>query len=379
MRIELTPEQINHQASFRDFVCNNIIPIADQIEIKEHIPHNFILKLAREGYFGAALSGEYGGTHLDMISFGLLHEELGKASASVRSLVMLQNMISYTIFRWGTKAQKTHWLPRIVSGEIIAAFALTEPDIGSDAKHIETKITQSADCYIINGQKKWITLGQIADIFLVFGQMDGLSCAILVDKDVPGLKRIPIRGLSGLKASMLAEIHFNDCRILKENLIGNPGFGFGPIAQSALDLGRYCVAWGCVGIAQACLEASLSYVKKRKQFGAYLKEHQLIKQMITDMIVNVEAMRLLCYKAGYLKDQQDPDAIQETLIAKYFASTMTLGIADNAVQIHGAEGCLDHHPVQRCLRDAKIMEIIEGTTQIHQLKIADMATQGDKD
>jgi len=239
-------------------------------------------------------------------------------------------------------------------------------------------MTQSTDCYIINGQKKWITLGQIADSFIVFGQMDGLSCAILVDKDVPGLKRIPIRGLSGLKASMLAEIHLNDCRIPKKNLIGNPGFGFDLIAQSALDLGRYCVAWGCVGIAQACLEASLSYVKKRKQFGAYLKEHQLIKQMITDMIVNVEAMRLLCYKAGYLKDQQDPNAIHETLIAKYFASTMTLGIADNAVQIHGAEGCLDQHPMQRCLRDAKIMEIIEGTTQIHQLKIADMATQGDE-
>lgn len=179
----------------------------------------------------------------------------------------------------------------------------------------------------------------------------------------------------GVRGSMLAELHLDDCRISQENLVCRQGFGFSHVASSALDYGRYSVAWGCVGIAQACLEACLQYTSQRKQFELYLKEHPLIRQMITEMIVNVKAARLLCYQAGCLKDVGDPKSIMETSIAKYFASTMATKVANNAVQIHGANGCSSEYSVQRYLRDAKIMEIIEGSTQMQQLTIAEYGYQ----
>jgi glutaryl-CoA dehydrogenase (non-decarboxylating) len=179
----------------------------------------------------------------------------------------------------------------------------------------------------------------------------------------------------GVRASMLAELHMEDCRVPKENLLGRVGFGFSHVASSALDYGRYSVAWGCVGIAQACLEACLRYTDERQQFGAYLKDHQLIQQMITDMITNVKAARLLCYQAGFLKEAGDPRAVMETSIAKYFASKAAVQASSAAVQIHGANGCSSAYPVQRYLRDAKIMEIIEGSTQIQQITIARYAEQ----
>ena len=174
----------------------------------------------------------------------------------------------------------------------------------------------------------------------------------------------------GTRASMLAELYLNDCHIPKENLVGGRGFGLATVATSALDIGRYSVACGCVGIAQACLEASLHYTSERKQFGSYLKDHQLIQRMITEMITNVKAARLLCYQAGYLKEIGDPNTIMETWVAKYFASTIAVKAANDAVQIHGANGCSNDYPVQRYLRDAKIMEIIEGSTQLQQMTIA---------
>jgi alkylation response protein AidB-like acyl-CoA dehydrogenase len=174
----------------------------------------------------------------------------------------------------------------------------------------------------------------------------------------------------GVRASMLAELHFDGCRIPADRLVGRVGFGVSHVGFSALDLGRYSVAWGCVGIAQACLDASMCYTRRRTQFGAYLKEHQLIRRMITDMITNVKAARLLCFQAGHLRDAGDPRAVIETLIAKYFASTAATRAADDTVQIHGGNGCSSDYPVQRYFRDAKIMEIIEGSTQIQQLTIA---------
>lgn len=179
----------------------------------------------------------------------------------------------------------------------------------------------------------------------------------------------------GVRGSMLAELHLNNCQIPQENLVCRQGFGFSHVASSALDLGRYSVACGCVGIAQACLEACIEYTSKRKQFDVYLKEHQLIRQMITEAIANIKAARLLCYQAGYLKDIGDPNSIMETSIAKYFASMIATKVANDAVQIHGGNGCSSEYPVQRYLRDAKIMEIIEGSTQIHEITIAEYGYQ----
>jgi hypothetical protein len=185
----------------------------------------------------------------------------------------------------------------------------------------------------------------------------------------------PIHGMLGFRASMLAELHLDDCEIPEGNLVGGVGFGFFPVTLSALSVGRYSVAWGCVGLAQACLEACIHYTSTRKQFGVYLREHQLVQQMIADMIVNAKAARLLCYQAGYLMEKGDPSSVMEIMVAKYFASTVASRTASDAVQIHGAVGCSNAHAVQRYLRDAKIMEIIEGTTQIHQIKIAEYGYQ----
>jgi alkylation response protein AidB-like acyl-CoA dehydrogenase len=279
-------------------------------------------------------------------------------------------MVASAILRWGRPHQKEYWLPRLASGESIGAFALTEPSVGSDAKHIETLAEQQGDAYLLSGRKKWITFGQIADIFLVFARCDDKPISFLVERERPGLEIGPLRGLLGTRASMLAEMRLDACRMPQENMIGGLGFGFAAVALTALDLGRYSVATGCVGIGQACLEACLQYTSQRRQFGVLLQEHQLVREMVANMATNVKAARLLCYHAGYLHDSNAPTATAETLVAKYFASTMAMRTASDAVQIHGANGCSGEYPVQRYLRDAKVMEIIEGSSQMQQLMIS---------
>ncbi|MEH1914719.1 acyl-CoA dehydrogenase family protein [Nostoc sp.] len=375
MKLELSTQQKNAQAKFRAFVNEEICPSAGEWDRKEFTPPELIKKIAEHGFLGAILPQEYGGKGMDMITYGILNEELGRGCSSVRSLLTVHNMVAYALCKWGNKSQKEYWLPKFASGEIIAAFALSEPNVGSDAKSVETTATLAGDAYILNGQKKWITYGQIADVFLVFGKCEGKPTAFLVEKNSPGLSVKAMSGILGVRASMSAELLFNNCQVPLENLVGKLGFGFSYIASSALDYGRYSVASGCVGIAQACLDACIKYTNERKQFGVYLKEHQLIRQMITQMITKVKAARLLCYQAGYLKDINDPNSIMETAIAKYFASTVATKIANDAVQIHGGNGCSSEYPVERYLRDSKIMEIIEGSTQIQEITIAESGYQ----
>lgn len=375
MNIELSPQQKNAQTTFRAFVDEEIVPHANQCDREERTPLNLIQKLAQKGYLGAVVPQESSGSGMDMITFGLLNEELGRGCSSLRSLLTVHSMVAHALLKWGSRFQKEYWIPKLASGEVIAAFALSEPNVGSDAKSIETTAIVSGDSYILNGQKKWITYGQIADVFLVFANCEGKPSAFLVEKDTPGLTIKSIFGMLGVRASMLAELHLDNCQIPQENLVCRQGFGFSHVAASALDYGRYSVAWGCVGIAQACLEACIKYTSQRKQFGVYLKEHQLIRQMISEAIANIKAARLLCYQAGYLKEIGNPKSIIETSIAKYFASTIVNKVANDAVQIHGGNGCSSEYPVQRYLRDAKIMEIIEGSTQIQQITIAEYGYQ----
>ncbi|AVH69207.1 acyl-CoA dehydrogenase family protein [Nostoc sp. 'Lobaria pulmonaria (5183) cyanobiont'] len=375
MKLELSTQQKNAKAEFRAFVNQEICPDAGEWDRKEFTPPELIKKIAQRGFLGAILPQEYGGQGMDMITYGILNEEIGRGCSSVRSLLTVHNMVAHALCKWGNKSQKQYWLPKFASGETIAAFALSEPNIGSDAKSVETTATLAGDVYFLNGQKKWITYGQIADVFLVFAKCEGKPTAFLVEKNSPELSVKPMSGILGVRASMSAELHFSNCQVSLENLVGKLGFGFSYIAATALDYGRYSVASGCVGIAQACLEACIKYTNERKQFGVYLKEHQLIRQMISQMITNVKAARLLCYQAGYLKDINDPNSILETSIAKYFASTVATKIANDAVQIHGGNGCSSEYPVERYLRDSKIMEIIEGTTQIQEITIADSGYQ----
>lgn len=373
MKIELSAPQKEFQADFKLFVDSEIAPYADQFDREECTPREVIDKLARKRYLATMLPEEVGGLGRDAITFGVLNEEIGRGCSSIRSLLTVHTMVSQAILRWGSREQKAHWLPRLAAGETIGAFALTEPDVGSDAKSVETSLTPQGDKFIINGRKKWITYGQIADLFLLFAQCDGKPTALLVERDSPGLVIRPISGILGTRGSMLAELHFDACETPRHNLLGGIGFGFAAVGAAALDWGRYSVAWGCVGIGQACLNACLHYTSERQQFGAYLKDHQLIRQMMTNMVTNVDAARLLCYQAGYLIDKGDPAAAAAIFKAKYFASTMATKVAADAVQIHGANGCSADYPLQRYMRDAKIMEIIEGSTQIQQLIIAEHA------
>ena len=370
MKIELTREQIQSKEIFRSFVDKDIVPYVDKHDQEESIPSESIDKLSSAGYLGAIIPVENGGKGMNMITFGLLCEEIGRGSASLLSLITIHGMISHAIVKWGSSSQKAYWLPRLVSGEIIGAFGLTEPNIGSDAKNVETSATFCNGSYILNGEKKWISWGQIAHLFLVSAQCEGKPTAFLVERNTPGFETKAIHGILGFRSAMLAKVSLQECQIPAENILGAVGFGFSHVAGSALDLGRYSISCGCVGLAQACLEASISYVRKRKQGGFYLKDYQLIQKMIADMVTNTRAAQFLSYRAGYLKDKGDPESVIETSIAKYFASKMVCKVSSDAVQIHGANGCSNEYPVQRYFRDAKIMEIIEGSNQIQQILIS---------
>ena len=367
----LSGKYINEQEKIRKFVDEEIIPFAEYHDREERLHPRAMSKMKEQGYLGCVIPNEYNGLGMDQISLAILNEEIGRGCSSTRSMLTVHGMVSLAILRWGTISQKETWLPKLATGQLIGAFALTEPNVGSDAKRIETTAVEESDCFVLSGKKKWITLAQIADFFLVFAQVDGKPSAFLVERDLPGLSVKPMSGLLGARASMIAEITFEDVRVPKENIIGKVGTGLSHIALTCLDYGRYTIALGCVGLGQACLEDSVNYSRERIQFGAPLHENQLIQKMITEMTVNIKAARLLCYNAGHLKEIGDPDSIMETWSAKYFASRAVMKIASDAVQIHGANGCSNQYPVERYYRDAKINEIIEGTTQMHELLIAE--------
>ncbi|HEV7515214.1 MAG TPA: acyl-CoA dehydrogenase family protein [Thermoanaerobaculia bacterium] len=370
MKLELTPEQRAARAEFRAFAGAEVAPHADRFDREEAIPTELVRRLAERGYLGSLLPAEHGGGGRDMITYGLLTEELGRACSSVRSLLTVHDMVAHGIQRWGSRAQRERWLAPLARGEAIGALALSEPEAGSDASGVQTEaVAEGDEAFVLAGHKKWISFGQIADLFLLIARCEGKPTAFLVERGTPGLAITPIRGLLGTRAAMLAELSFAGCRIPRGNLVGRIGFGVSHVASTALELGRYSVAWGSVGIGQACLDASQRYAASRQQFGKPLSDHQLIRAMLTEMIVNVRAARLLCCRAGYLKEIGDPGAFMEIMAAKYFASTMATRAAADAVQIHGANGISADYPVGRYLRDSRVMEIIEGSTQIQQITL----------
>ena len=370
MKIELTPEQRALRAEVREFADRELVPRAGEFDRAEAIPRDVIDKLNERGWLGSIVPKEHGGAGFDMISYGILTEELGRGCSSTRSLLTVHDMCAQGILRWGSKQQREKYLGRLAKGEIIGAFALSEPNAGSDAKGIATTAVAEDGGFVINGFKKWTTYGQIADLFLLFAQVDGKPTAFLIERDAPGFSSTPTRGLLGTRASMLAELKLENVRIPADAMVGRPGFGVSHVVGAALEQGRYSVACGSLGIAQAALEASLAYARERVQFERPLFDHQLVRGMLSDMIVQVRAARLLCMRAGYLRDIGDPGSFAETMIAKYFASTTATKVATDAVQIHGGNGCHEDFAVSRLFRDAKVMEIIEGSTQIQQFTIA---------
>lgn len=369
MNLDLTPEQRAARGRFRAFADERIVPFADAWDRQEAIPRELIAELGSQGWLGSLLPAEVGGAGFDRITYGLLIEEIGRACSSTRSLLTVHDMVGHALKRWGKPEVKERLLPALARGEKLGALALSEPNVGSDAASIETQAVEDGESFVLSGRKKWTTFGQIADLFLVFAKVAGQPAAFLVERDAPGLVVVPIHGMHGTRAAMLAELHLDDCRVPRAAMLGRPGFGISHVAATALELGRYSVAWGSVGILQASLEASQKYAAERVQFGAPLAEHPLIRAMLAEMIANVRAGRLLCLRAGFLQERGDPAAFAETMVAKYFSSVAAAKGASDAVQIQGANGCAPDSSVARYLRDSKVMEIIEGSTQIQQLAI----------
>lgn len=376
MELNLDEKYQAFQEEVREFVDMEIVPNAKKYDEEQLLPRELIDKLADKGYLSAVIPKKFGGSQLDNVCIAILNEEVGRGCSSTRSLLTVHGMCALGILRWGSNDLKERYLKDLASGKKIGAFALTEPDIGSNAREISTTAVEDGDYYVLNGEKKWITMAQIADVFILYAKCEGVPTAFLVDRNIEGLDIEPINDLLGCRASMIGRIKLNNCKVKKENLIGKIGTGLSHVALTCLDYGRFTIGCGCVGIAQACLEDSIEYSSQRQQFGHYIKDNQLIQKMISEMVVNTKAARLLCYNAAILKDNLEPDSIMETWNAKYFASKVLMQIATDALQIHGGNGVSKNYNVERYYRDAKINEIIEGSSQIHEVLIAKNAYKG---
>jgi alkylation response protein AidB-like acyl-CoA dehydrogenase len=361
------------RAAFRAVVDAEIAPHADSWDAAERIPPEVLDRVAGHGWWGASLPREVGGADMSWAAIGALHEEVGRGCSSLRSLLTVHTMVTWALDRWGTAEQRERWLPELASGHLRGAFCLTEPDAGSDAAAIATTAEPYGAGFSLTGTKLWITGGQVAHLYLVFARCGGGISAFLVPREAPGLTATPIGPALGTRASMLAEVRLRDCRVDGDSLLGPQGFGLQTVVTGALDIGRLSVACGSVGIVAGCLEASAAYAARRVHRDGPLKDRQLVRRMLTDMVVGARAGRLLCDEAARLKDDDDPGTIMATWVAKYHASRAAARAASDAVQIHGARGCTPGHRVDRFYRDAKVMEIIEGSSELQQLTIADDA------
>lgn len=360
------------RAAARAFVDARVMPAAASFEHEERIPGSILAEVAALGAWGALVPRDHGGLGLDMPTLGAVHEELGRGCSSLRSLLTVHSMVTWVISQRGTAEQRAQWLGPLAAGEVLASFCLSEAEAGSYTPGIETTARRDGDCWVISGRKKWITGGQVAGLYLVFARTDSGMSAFLVPAQA-GVEVRPIGGLLGTRAAMVAELIFHDVRVRSGAMVGPGGFAPGFILTSGLDIGRYSVACGSVGIIQGCLEATAAYARARHIGQTPLGDFQLTQAKLADMITAATAGRALCERAGRLKEAGDEETVMATWIAKYFASRAAVKAAADAVQVHGANGCTDSYPVARYYRDAKIMEIIEGSSELQQITIAGAA------
>jgi alkylation response protein AidB-like acyl-CoA dehydrogenase len=375
MDFELTPEQKEVQARARQFAQEEVAPLARQADESGEFPIHLVRRMGELGFLGGAIEAAYGGSGMDYLSYTLISEELGRVDAAVRGFLAVHgSLVSLCIRDWGTEEQKRQWLPGLAAGALIGCYCLTEPDAGSDAASLESSARESGEGYVLNGQKVWITNGGIADLALVFATTDrslrhGGICAFLVPTGTPGFERgrMPGREL-GHRGADHAQITLRDCRVPRSALLGRPGEGF-KVAMSALDHGRLSVAAGAVGIGQACLDASVAFARGRRQFGRRIGDFQMIQAAIADMAAEIEAARLLVYRAAWLKGRGRPTT-RESSIAKLYATEAAARAASQAVLIHGGRGYSNEYPVERYYRDIKGLEIYEGTSHVQRIVIA---------
>ncbi|WP_030918212.1 acyl-CoA dehydrogenase family protein [Streptomyces sp. NRRL B-24720] len=373
MNLELSEEQEAVRQLAKDFVAREITPHVVEWDRAENVDRSIVKKLGSLGFLGLTVPEEYGGSGGDHLAYCLVTEELGRGDSSVRGIVSVSlGLVAKTVATWGDEEQKRQWLPRLTAGEAIGCFGLTEPGTGSDAGNLATKAVRDGDSYVISGTKMFITNGTWADVVLLFARTGdtpghkGIS-AFLVPADTPGLTRRTIHGKLGLRGQATAEVVLEDVRVPATTLLGPEGKGFS-IAMSALAKGRMSVAAGCVGIAQAALDAAVGYAGEREQFGKSIASHQLVQELISDIAVDVDAARLLTWRVADLIDRGEDFATAASK-AKLFASEAAVRAANNALQVFGGYGYIDEYPVGKLLRDARVMTLYEGTSQIQKLII----------
>lgn len=358
----------------RKFAQEELAPTVSERDEKEEFPYDAVKKLGELGFMGMMVSEKYGGAGLDTISYVLAVEEISKVDASAGVIMSVNNsLVCFGLEEWGTEEQKQKYLVPLATGKLLGAFALSEPDAGSDAANLQTTAVRDGDYYVLNGTKNFITNGAHADIVLVMAATDrskgtrGIS-TFIVEKGTPGLSIAKKEKKLGIRSSDTASLMFEDCRIPAANRIGEEGFGF-KFAMITLDGGRIGIAAQALGIAEASFEAALTYSKQRKAFGQPIAEFQAIQFKLADMSTKIEAARLLTHYAAALKDSGKRYTYAAAR-AKLFASRVAVESALEAIQIHGGYGYIRDFPVERYLRDAKITEIYEGTSEIQRLVIA---------
>ncbi|MFD0274827.1 acyl-CoA dehydrogenase family protein [Kitasatospora sp. NPDC127111] len=372
MNLELSEEQ----AALRDlaaaFTDREIVPYAAEWDRAESVDRAIIGKLGKLGLLGLTLPEEYGGSGGDHLAYCLALEELGRGDSAVRGIVSVSlGLVAKSVNSHGTEEQKREWLPRLTSGEALGCFALTEPGTGSDAANLTTRAVRDGGDWLISGAKMFITNGTWADVALVFARTGEAGhrgvTAFLVPTGLPGFTRTEIHGKLGLRGQATAELAFDAVRVPDSARLGEVGKGF-TVAMAALAKGRMSVAAGCVGIARACRDAAVRYAGEREQFGKPIASHQLVQELLADIAVDVEAARLLTWKVADHIDRGLPFAT-ESSVAKLYASEAAVRAANNALQVFGGYGFIDEYPVGKYLRDARVMTLYEGTSQIHKLLI----------
>ena len=374
MVFEFSEEQLMIRQAARDFARNELRSGVIERDELQKFPAEEIKKLGSLGFLGMMVSPDYNGAGLDTISYVLAIEEISKIDASTSVIMSVNNsLICYGLEKYGTDAQKEKYLKPLAAGEIIGAFCLSEPEAGSDANALHTFAEDSGDYYLLNGTKNWITNGSSASVYLVIAQSNAQlgshgMVALIVERGMDGLSIGKKENKMGIRGSDTHSLMFSDVKVPKENLIGAEGFGF-EFAMKALQAGRIGIAAQALGIACGAYELALDYSRERKAFGKPIAEHQAIQFKLAEMATDIEAARLLCLKAAWLKDNNQPFA-EASSKAKLFSSQIAMKTTIEAVQIHGGYGYVKEYHVERLMRDAKITQIYEGTSEIQKLVIS---------
>jgi alkylation response protein AidB-like acyl-CoA dehydrogenase len=374
MNFQLTEEHLAVREAAREFTQSELLPEVIERDTEARFPHEQIKKMGELGFMGMMVDPKYNGGGMDTISYVIAMEEISKidASASV-SMSVNNSLVCWGLEKYGSEAQKQKYLTRLASGEVLGAFCLSEPEAGSDATSQKTSAELNGDHYLLNGTKNWITNGSSASIYLVIAQTDapkahkGIS-VFIVEKEWDGFVVGKKEDKLGIRGSDTHSLMFTDVKVPVENRIGEEGFGFS-FAMETLNGGRIGIAAQALGIAAGAYELALAYSKERKTFGKPISQHQAIQFKLADMATSIEAARLLVYKAAWLKDQGE-DYTEASAMAKLYASEVAMDVTIEAIQVHGGYGYVKEYHVERLMRDAKITQIYEGTSEIQRIVIS---------